>query len=176
MCCIHLLWCEQLVIFFSRCTLLPHEHPCRFLQNRNSNFTLPQLHQHDAVISDANVQNGLQLLSSLRDEYPHECIDVFEHLFCTVAATPCDPMSNGLPMLFCEQHCVVYTMLKEEGVCNSTLDFLHDAAIKALRNNLIQAVSFLKKFDCNNVATYQFLKSDDYAQMCTALISQDSEG
>ena len=160
------------LLCFSRCTQLPREHSCRFLQNRGSNFTLPQLHSLDAVISDVNVQSSLELLTSLRDEYPDECIDVFEHIFCIFVAPPCDSMSNGLPMLFCEQHCVVYTMLKEEGVCNSTIEHIHDSAIKAQRNNLIQAVGILQKFDCNNVATYHYLKSDDYSQTCTALISE----
>ena len=164
------------VFCFSRCTQLPRKHPCRLLQSRGSNFTLPQLHSLDEVISDLNAENSVVLLTSLRAEYPEECIDLFEHILCIIVAPPCDPMANGLPMLFCEQYCVEYTMLKEEGVCNSTIDFLHDSAIKTQRNNFIQAVSILQKFDCNNVATYHFLKSDDYAQTCTALISQDLGG
>ena len=165
-----------IIAFFSRCTPLPHEHPCRFLQNRSSNFTLPQLHPIDAVFSDASVQTGSELLETMRGEYPDECIDVLKHGLCFLVAPPCDPMSNGLPMLFCEQHCVVYTMLKEEGVCNSTIDIIHEFALHVESNDLVQAVSLLKNFSCNDVGTYQFFKSDNYAHTCTALISQDLRG
>ena len=134
------------------------------------------MHPIDAVFSDASVQTSLELLATLRDEYPNECIDVFEHGLCYLVAPPCDPMSNGLPMLFCEQHCVVYTMLKEDGVCNSTIDYIHDIALQVQSNNLVQAVSLLRNFSCNNVGTYQFFKTDNYAHTCTALISQDSRG
>ena len=67
-------------------------------------------------------------------------------------------------------------MLNKEGACNSTMDLIRDGAVRTEHNDLIQAVSILEKFDCNNTATYLFFESDGYAETCTALISKESRG
>ena len=67
-------------------------------------------------------------------------------------------------------------MLNIEGVCNSTIDLIRDAAVSTEHNDVIQAVSILERFDCNNVSTYRFFESDGYAETCTALISNRSRG
>ena len=67
-------------------------------------------------------------------------------------------------------------MLNKEGACNSTIDIIRVAAVSTEHNDLIQAVSILERFDCNNASTYHFIESDGYAETCTALVSKDSRG
>ena len=78
-------------------------------------------------------------------------------------------------MQFCEQDCAVYTMLKEEGVCTSTLDLIREFAAGVGNYHLTTSINIFEKFDCYNASTYQFSESDDYAETCTGLISTQSK-
>ena len=112
----------------------------------------------------------------MRGSFPDACLDVVERYICTLVAPPCNPNSNGLPMQFCEQDCVAYTKLKEEGACDSTVEFVLGFAENVRDSDLIQSISTFEKFDCNNVSTYYFFEPDDYAETCTGLLSKQSRG
>jgi hypothetical protein len=77
-------------------------------------------------------------------------------------------------MLFCEQDCVAYTMLKEERTCKSTIELLREIAGTVGNKDLTRGIDILETFDCNNVSTFYFFESDDYAETCTGLLSKQS--
>ena len=79
-------------------------------------------------------------------------------------------------MQFCEQDCAIYTMLREEGACDSTLDLIRDFAAGVGNYHLTEGINIFEKFDCYNVSTYQFFESDDYAVTCTGLLSTQTKG
>ena len=160
-----------------RCTALSQKHPCQRLQNRGSNFTLPQFLPSEAPVIENNVLNGLAIFASLRGgPYPDARVDVFQHFLCMVVAPPCDPKSNGLPLLFCKRDCEVYTMLKVEGACDDLLQLARDFVLDSEQDQLIQFVSIVENFDCYNATTYQFFESENYAETCTGLISNKGRG
>ena len=96
------------------------------------------------------------MFASLRGEYPDDCLHFLERYLCILVAPPCDPNSNGLPMLFCEQDCVAYTMLKEEETCKSTIELLREIAGTVGNKDLTRGIDILETFDCNNVSTFYF--------------------
>ena len=157
-----------------RCNPLSPEHPCWALSDRDFNFTLPPALPFDTACDDIAVQLSLSIIASMRGSLPDACLDVVERYICIATAPPCDPNSNGLPMLFCEQDCVLYTMLKEEGACDSTLEFIR--GFTGNSKDLMYSVITLEKFDCNNITTYLFLESDGYAETCTSLLPEKSRG
>jgi hypothetical protein len=68
---------------------------------------------------------------------------------------------------------VAYAMLKKEGACKDTIKIIRDFALTAKNFDLIQAISVLENFDCKNVATYHFVESNNYAETCTGLLSEE---
>ena len=79
-------------------------------------------------------------------------------------------------MQFCEQDCAVYNMLKEEGVCNSTLELLHNYAEGVGNQHLAESIKIFEQFDCYNVSSYQFFESNGYAETCAGLLSTQTKG
>ena len=136
-------------------------------------MTLPSILPVDTIIGENDIHT---IFSVLRGSYPDSCLDVLERYLCILAAPPCDPKSNGLPMLFCEQDCVAYKILKEEGTCKSTIEFFREIAGTVGNKYLTRGIDILEKFDCNNVSTFYFFESDDYAETCTGLLSKQSKG
>ena len=117
------------------------------------------------------------MLKSLRDSgHPDGCVDFVERYLCILVAPPCDPESNGLPMQFCEQDCVAYKKLKEEDTCSTSLNFIHTIAGNVQNHDLNEGLRIMENFDCNNVSTFFFFESDDYAETCTGLLSKESRG
>ena len=158
------------------CTLLYPGHPCQDLPDRGSNFTLPQILPVDSVIEEFDVLTSFSVFNSLRGSFPDGCLDVLEHYLCTLYSPSCDSMSNGLPMPFCEQDCVAYKMLKEEGACDSTIELIREFAGTVGNRDLEQGIVIFENFDCSNVSTFHFFESDNYAETCTGLLSKQTRG
>ena len=156
--------------------MLHSEHPCLLLPDRGSNYTLPRTLQINSVIEEPDVRISIGVLSSLRGSYPDGCLDAVKHTLCIIVAPPCDPNSNGLPMQYCEQDCVGYKMLKEEGACDSLVEFILDYAKSVGSFDLIRGVDFFDKFDCSNVTSYYVFESESYAETCTGLLSKQTRG
>ena len=159
-----------------RCTLLHPHHPCLLLPDRGSNFSLPQILPVDTVITEFDVSGTFSVISSLRGSFPDGCLDVVQRTLCILAAPPCDPMSVGLPMQFCERDCVAYKMLNEKSACDGLVEFVSDFAESLENIHVIQGIKIFEMFDCNNVTTYHFFESDNYAETCTGLLSKQSRG
>ena len=129
-----------------RCTLLPPQHPCLLLPDRGSNFSLPQILPFNTVITEFDVHSSFSIISSLRGSYPDGCLDVVQNALCNLAAPPCDLMSIGLPMEFCERDCVAYKMLKEEGTCDKLVEFVSDFAESVANFDVIRGIEIFEMF------------------------------
>ena len=79
-------------------------------------------------------------------------------------------------MQFCERDCVAYNRLIEERACDALIQFVTDFAVGVGNFHLIQGIEIFEMFDCNNVTTYHFFESDNYAESCTGLLSKQSRG
>ena len=79
-------------------------------------------------------------------------------------------------MEFCELDCVAYKILKEESACDKLVEFVSDFAESVANFDVIRGIEIFEMFDCNNVTTYQFFESDNYAETCTGLLSKQSRG
>ena len=71
---------------------------------------------------------------------------------------------------------MAYKALKEENACRETLLLIRNIAGGVNNHDLNEGISILDNFDCNNVSTYYFFESDDYAETCTGLLSKQSRG
>ena len=156
-----------------RCTPLPLGHPCLSLPDRASNFTLPQLVQFDTVINISNIKDSYKVYTSLRGSYPDDCLNGAIHFFCIIIAPPCDPTSNGLPMQFCEQDCVTFTMLKEERTCDGLIELSRNFAGSVGSYNIDLILTLLEKFDCKTYYPFEFNNS---AETCSGLLSRQNKG
>ena len=159
-----------------KCTQLYSNHPCLRISDRGSNFSLPQILPVGTVIEEFDVLTSFSVLTPLRGSFPDACLDVLERYLCVAYSPPCDPMSNGLPMQFCEKDCAVYTMLKEAGDCDSTLALVREFAETVGNRDLNRGIEIFENLDCSNVSTYQFFESDNYAETCTGLLSKQTLG
>ena len=79
-------------------------------------------------------------------------------------------------MQFCEQDCMAYKMLKEEGACDSLIEFIRDFVRNVGNTDLIRVIDIFEKFDCSNVTSYYFFESENYAETCTGLLSNQTRG
>ena len=158
-----------------RCTPLPPEHPCLSLPDRGSNFTLPQLVQFDRAIDVSDIYDTFQIYTSLRGSasYPDDCLDGAKHFLCILVAPPCDPMSNGLPMQFCEQDCVTFTRQKEERTCDGLIELSRHFAGSDESHNINLAINIFEMFDCKTYHPFEF---NNYAESCSGLLSKQYKG
>lgn len=97
---------------------------------------------------------------------------------CILGVPPCNPESDGLPLLICDDDCLAFRILKEDGTCNSTMKYVQDFAESTKNKDLNVIIELFNAFDCENVSTYYFNEYDSYDDDdgCTGLLSLDSKG
>lgn len=79
-------------------------------------------------------------------------------------------------MLFCERDCAAYSILKEEGTCDDTIAFVRSFADTTMNFDFVRVIGIFEKVDCSNTSTYYFFESDNYAEACTGLVSEQYVG
>ena len=112
----------------------------------------------------------------MRATLPDPCLDIVEHFLCFLGAPPCDPDSDGQPLLVCDSDCEAFNLLKGKNTCDSTQQLIRGFADNTRNEDFILVIELFERFDCSNVSTYYFSEPESYSDKCTGLLSDESKG
>ncbi len=175
--CVHKVQCHHYKVFnHFRCTPLDEDHACYPLTARNSLDSYPQVIPGDVSISSTAITTGFSLLKVPPPD--PNCETAFMHILCLAATPPCTNITDLL-LPVCNDSCLAFNRLVEEGKCDS---IIQSAEQFLMLSSLPEAQIFLDLltgFNCNNASTYYYFDRLDSlidSGRCTDLLTPQQTG
>ena len=146
---------------------------CRDILNISHTYGQTLDTQHP--IDNNDVEGLIVLTSSLDPLVPANCINILLHLICIAALPPCGP-ETGLPVLICEENCLLYQQIQEAGLCDAVEERFEVLKVVASSQDFEVITRAFLEFNCSDPATFLFMNvTNADSNMCTSIFSPDAE-